>query len=69
MLRKKDIRSDIALKPGKIGAQFKQADRRNYEKVITVGGNELESQTFSIKHLESGDQKRDVPLADLGSEI
>ena len=68
-LRKANIRSDIALKPGKIGAQFKQADRRMYEKVITVGTNELEAQTFSVKTLETGDQKKDVSFSDLIKEI
>ena len=40
-----------------------------YEKVITVGTNELEAQTFSVKTLETGDQKKDVSFSDLIKEI
>ncbi|MBC7531290.1 MAG: ATP phosphoribosyltransferase regulatory subunit, partial [Oligoflexus sp.] len=62
-LRDRSIVSDIALKEGKLGNQFKLADKRNFAWVLTIGSEELQGQTVSLKHLASGAEHRGIPKA------
>lgn len=62
-LRDRSIVSDIALKEGKLGNQFKLADKRNFAWVLTIGSEELQGQTVSLKHLASGAEHRGIGKA------
>lgn len=68
-LRSAGIKGDLALKPSKLGQQFKYADRRLFRYVITLGGDELAGQCFSMKDLETGAEEKQVPLGDLLSKF
>ncbi len=59
-LRDLAIISDIALKEGKLANQFKLADKRNFAWVLTIGSEELASQTVSIKNLATGEEHRGI---------
>jgi histidyl-tRNA synthetase len=48
------IAVDVGLKIGKLGQQFKYADRRRFACVVTVGDDELAKQLYPIKDLETG---------------
>jgi histidyl-tRNA synthetase len=63
-LRRSGLVADIALKEGKLGQQFKFADRRHYQFVLTLGSQEVESQTVSIKDLSTGGERKAVPWAE-----
>lgn len=60
-LREKGWLADIALKEGKLGNQFKFADKRSYAWVITIGAEELATGTVSLKNLQSGEEHKAVP--------
>ena len=49
-----------------IKAQFKYADKKKANYVITIGDNEIETKTATIKNLQTGEEKQisigDVPL-------
>ena len=65
ILRDAGIKADLALKKGKLGQQFKYADRRNFKTVITLGDDELANQCFSMKELETGTEDKLIPMAQL----
>lgn len=62
-LRALSVVSDIALKEGKLGNQFKLADKRNFAWVLTIGGDELQAQTVSLKNLATGAEHRGISKA------
>jgi histidyl-tRNA synthetase len=68
-LRAAGVLADIALKEGKLGNQFKFADKRQYQTVLTIGGDEVASRTVSIKDLASGQERKSVPWADALREL
>ncbi len=72
-LREAGVMADIALKEGKLGNQFKFADKRQYQYVLTIGGDEVKTQTVSIKDLASGLERKAVSwaeaLAELGTKV
>lgn len=47
-----------------IKAQFREANRQNAQYVLILGENELDRKLFSLKNMESGEQK-DVPFSDI----
>ncbi|MFW7377734.1 MAG: histidine--tRNA ligase [Oligoflexus sp.] len=51
---------DIGLNLGKLGNQFKYADRRKFAKVIVVGEEERLAGTYTMKDLTTGDEVRDL---------
>ncbi|RYZ55380.1 MAG: histidine--tRNA ligase [Proteobacteria bacterium] len=59
-LRGLGIPSDIALKEGKLGNQFKLADKRSFAWVLTIGSEELASKTVSLKNLATGEEHRGI---------
>jgi histidyl-tRNA synthetase len=65
MLRDKNISADICLKTTKLGNQFKFANRVGYRKVITVGDDEMTTGTCSIKDMQSGQEEKGVPMANI----
>lgn len=56
-LRAKDIRVEVALSHKKIGDQIKLADKKKIPFVICIGEDEIKNDTFTIKHLESGESE------------
>ncbi|HET9235842.1 MAG TPA: histidine--tRNA ligase [Oligoflexus sp.] len=68
-LRAAGVLADIALKEGKLGNQFKFADKRQYQYVLTLGGDEVASKTVSIKDLASGQERKSVPWVDAFTEL
>ncbi len=68
-LRAAGAMADIALKEGKLGNQFKFADKRQYQVVLTIGGDEVASKSVSIKDLASGQERKSVPWAEAFAEL
>lgn len=68
-LRREGLACDIGLTTGKLGNQFKHADRCGYPWVITVGSDEVKTKTFSLKQMATGEEKRHIDAADLVAEI
>jgi histidyl-tRNA synthetase len=68
-LRAAGLMADIALKEGKLGNQFKFADKRQYQYVLTIGGDEVASKTVSIKDLASGQERKSVPWTEALAEL
>ncbi len=63
-LRSRKFLADIALKAGKLGNQFKFADKRRYATVVTIGEEERINRTLSIKLLETGQEQRNLGFAE-----
>ena len=68
-LRKAGFCTDIALKEGKLGNQFKYADRKGFAYVITVGDEEQGQQVFSLKEMASGTETKGIASAHLEEEM
>ncbi len=68
-LRDQGIMTDIAVKTGKLGNQFKFADKRGYQGVITVGTDEVNQKTFSLKNLATGQEEKNAARADLVKKV
>lgn len=56
-LRDQDVNVEVSLSDKKVGDQIKLADKKQIPFVICIGENEMISESFSIKHLESGEEK------------
>ena len=67
-LRKKGIRSELYPNYVKINKQFSFADKKNTPFVILIGSDELESNSFIIKDMKSGDQSS-YPMSEIASII
>jgi histidyl-tRNA synthetase len=65
-LRQKGIVADIGMQPGKLGNQFKHADRLKFSKVITVGTDEVQRREFALKDLASGSEQKGLAFAEVG---
>ena len=59
-LRKLGISSELALKGQKIAHQFKQADKRGYPWVVTVGTEEVSTQTYTLRNMAAGTEEKSV---------
>jgi len=68
-LRAAGVLSDIALKEGKLGNQFKFADKRQYQFVLTLGSEELATRTVSIKDLATGQERKSVAWTEALTEL
>jgi histidyl-tRNA synthetase len=68
ILRNAGIATDIGLQK-KLNKQFNYADKAGAKFVITVGGSEVESQTYSLKVLGTGEEQRDLPFSGLVEKI
>jgi len=59
-LRAQDINVEVGLSDKKVGDQIKTADKKNIPFVICIGEDEMQSEiadeSFTIKHLESGEE-------------
>lgn len=58
VLRKAGIRADLYPSDAKIQKQFKYANNRNVPYVVLLGAEELEQQSFVVKNMASGEQKK-----------
>ncbi|MCB0663739.1 MAG: histidine--tRNA ligase, partial [Saprospiraceae bacterium] len=56
-IRKADINADLYPDPVKLKKQMKYANDRNVPYVIIIGTSEMESGTFSLKNMKSGEQE------------
>ncbi len=68
-LRAASISSEIVLKEQKIGAQFKFAHRKGVTHVITVGSEEMNSQTVSLKDMQTGIERKSLSFNSLNAEL
>jgi histidyl-tRNA synthetase len=55
-LRASGIKVELYPDKAKVGKQFQYADKRNIPFAVIVGGEEMSSNTFSLKNLVSGEQ-------------
>ena len=60
-LRRAGFRADLYPEPGKYARQFKYAEQRGIRHVILQGPDEIAKGVFTLKDLESGEQ-REYPL-------
>lgn len=67
-LRRAGFASDLGMHP-KLANQFKHADRLGCPFVVTVGGSEVASQTYALKNMRTGEDRRDLPAAGLVDEV
>ncbi len=56
ILRKQDVNVEVALSDKKVGNQIKIADKKKIPFVICIGEDEIKNESFTIKHLDSGEQ-------------
>jgi histidyl-tRNA synthetase len=68
-LRSAGIGCDMGLTVGKVGHQFKHADRLGYRKVVTLGSEEIRAGTFNLKNMVTGDERRGLRRADILLEL
>ncbi|MGE0174834.1 MAG: histidine--tRNA ligase [Oligoflexales bacterium] len=64
-LRASGISCDVATKAQKLGQQFRHASRLEIPFVITVGEDEVKSNTFAVKNMVDRSEEKGVPFADL----
>lgn len=68
-LRSAGIACDMGLTTGKLGNQFKHADRLKCPFVMTLGSDEIATQTFSLKQMGSGEETKGLPLTNAVAEL
>ena len=68
-LRSAGVACDVGLTPGKVGNQFKHADRLGYQMVVTLGTSEVQSGTYNLKNMKTGDEKKSLPRAGILTEL
>lgn len=56
-LRKKNIKTEIYLNNKKLKAKFKYADKIEIPYVIIIGEDEINSNKFKLKNMQTGDEK------------
>lgn len=64
-LRQQGVVTDIAVKPGKVGNQFKLADRLASRWVVVIGTDEKARGCVTLKDLSTGQEQKDVALGRL----
>ena len=55
-LRKNNVNVLVELNKRKVKKCFEYANRENIKYVIVVGSNEIESNTYTVKDMETGEQ-------------
>ncbi len=69
MLRGAGVTTDIGLNIGKLGAQFKTADRAGFPYVVIVGTDEVRAKTYSLKHMRTGEEEKNLPVKELVAKV
>jgi histidyl-tRNA synthetase len=64
-LRRNGVLADIGMQPGKLGNQFKHADRLKFSRVITVGTDEFMKKQFALKDLATGTEQKGLAFAEV----
>jgi len=65
LLRNSGVNADIGLTEGKVGNQFKYASRLGYAHTVTVGGSEMATRTANLKDMNTGEESRGLPIAEI----
>jgi histidyl-tRNA synthetase len=68
-LRGAGVGCDLGLTSGKVGNQFKHADRLGYRRVVTLGSEEVRGGTYNLKDMVTGEERRGLLRANILSEI
>ncbi len=68
-IRNAGIACDMGLTTGKVGNQFKHADRLKCSHVITLGSDEIASKTYSLKNMKTGEDIKGLPLDGVVEEL
>jgi histidyl-tRNA synthetase len=68
-LRGAGVGCDLGLTTGKVGNQFKHADRLGYRRVVTLGSEEVRGGTYNLKDMVTGEERRGLLRANILSEI
>ena len=68
-LRDAGIGCDIGLTSGKVGNQFKHADRLGYGRVVTLGSEEVRTGTYNLKDMVTGEERRGLRRENILVEI
>jgi histidyl-tRNA synthetase len=68
-LRSHNITSEIALKDQNISQQLKYANKHNFCYAIIIGDKENKEQSFNFKNMQTQEETKDIPLAQLVSFI
>ncbi|MAM27643.1 MAG: histidine--tRNA ligase, partial [Flavobacteriaceae bacterium] len=55
-LRKEGITAELYPDATKMGKQMGYADKRNIPYTVLAGGNEMQAETYTLKHMKSGEQ-------------
>ncbi len=61
VLRAAGVACDIGMTPGKVGNQFKHADRLGCQLVVTLGTSEVQTDTYNLKNMKTGVEARGLP--------
>jgi histidyl-tRNA synthetase len=69
LLREGGLSCDIGMTPGKVGNQFKHADRLGASYVIALGTDEIQSGTYTLKHMKSGEESKGLQLSTIVDDI
>lgn len=67
-LRRAGITTDIGMQD-KLAKQFKFADRSGFDRVVTIGSDELANGVYTVKDLKTGTELKDQPLAGLEEQF
>ena len=67
-LRTKGVYAEKDIMERSLKAQFKYADKKNAEYVVTIGDEEIKSGEATLKNMTSGEQRK-VKLENLSKEI
>lgn len=68
-LRAAGVTTDIGLQIGKLGNQFKTADRAGFPWVITVGSDEVARRVYGLKNMATGQESKEQPLDELVARV
>ena len=64
-LRRAGLACDMGLTTGKVGNQFKHADRLGCPFVLTLGTDEVAGKAFSLKNMKTAEERRGIPMSDV----
>ncbi|PVW13941.1 histidine--tRNA ligase [Marixanthomonas spongiae] len=67
-LRKEGITAELYPDATKMGKQMGYADKRNIPYTVLAGGNEMQAETYTLKHMKSGEQDS-VSFAELRAKL
>lgn len=64
-LRSAGVACDLGLTPGKVGNQFKHADRLGCRLVVTLGTSEVQTNTYNLKNMKTGVEAKGLPRSEI----